>query len=139
MKLKLIKLSIFSVLLSLFVFNLSPVLAENEETLLKGNDGPMETLKDVAAGEQGPYSKTTNENSLTSTIGLIINAALSLLGVIFIVLMILAGYNWMTASGSQEKLQEAKDTIKRAIIGLVIVIGSWAIWNFILENLIEKL
>lgn len=138
MKLKLIKFSILSLFLSLFLFNLSPVLAQNTG-LLQGDNGPMENLQEVAAGNQGPYSNTTNENSLTSIIGIVINTALSLLGVIFIVLMILAGYNWMTASGSQEKVQEAKDTITRAIIGLVIVIGSWAIWNFILENLISNL
>ncbi|MDD2681111.1 MAG: pilin [Patescibacteria group bacterium] len=138
MNLKLIKLSIFSLLLSLFLFNLSPVLAQ-ETSLLKTEQGPMEILQDVAAGDYGPYSSTTNENSLTAVVGLVINTALSLLGVIFIILMVLAGYNWMTASGSQEKVQEAQDTIKRAIIGLVIVIGSWAIWNFILENLIANL
>jgi hypothetical protein len=138
MKSKLLKLSIFSLLLSLFLFNLSPVLAQESNLVDKGENSPIKILQTVA-GEQGPYSKTTNENSLTSTIGLIINTALSLLGVIFIGLMILAGYNWMTASGSQEKVQEAKDTIKRAIIGLIIVIGSWAIWKFILKNLITKL
>ena len=138
MKLKLVKISIFSLFLSLFLFNLSPVLAQ-DAGLLQGENGPMETLQNVATGDYGPYSTATNENSLTSIIGIVINAVLSLLGVIFILLMILAGYNWMTASGSQEKVQEAKDTIKRAIIGLVIVIGSWAIWNFILENLIANL
>jgi amino acid transporter len=139
MKLTLIKFSVFSLFISIFLFNLSPALAQNETGLLKGDKGPMEMMNDVAAGDFGPYSNTTNENSFTSIIGIVINTALSLLGVIFIVLMILAGYNWMTASGSQEKVQEAKDTIKRAIIGLVIVIGSWAMWNFILENLIAKL
>jgi len=138
MKFKLIKISVFSLLLSLFVVNIAPVSAQ-ETNLIKDNGGPMETLQDVAAGDYGPYSNTTNENSLTSIIGVIINAALGLLGIIFIILMIVAGYNWMTASGSQEKVQEAKDTIKRAIIGLVIVIGSWAIWNFILDNLIANL
>jgi ABC-type nickel/cobalt efflux system permease component RcnA len=70
---------------------------------------------------------------------MVVGAALSLLGVIFVVLMVLAGYNWMTASGNEQKVDEAKSTLKRAIIGLVIVLGAWSIWRFILENLIDRL
>ncbi|MBI4812328.1 hypothetical protein HY798_02695 [Candidatus Falkowbacteria bacterium] len=61
-----------------------------------------------------------------------------MLGVIFIILMLYAGYNWMTASGEEEKVTKAKDTIWRAIIGLIITIGSYAIWDFILNNFIKK-
>lgn len=99
---------------------------------------PLTMLNAVATGVTGPYSEA-NVDSLPTILGLVINGALSLLGVIFIILMVLAGYNWMMASGNEQKIEEAKSTIKRAIIGLVIVLGSWAIWNFILINLIERL
>ncbi len=103
-----------------------------------GPANPINMLQNVATGNSGPYG-STDENTLPTILGYIINGALSLLGIIFIVLMVLAGYNWMMASGNEQRVEEAKDTIKRAIIGLVIVLGSWAIWNFILSNIIERL
>lgn len=141
MKIKFTKISAIMMALSLILFNPFPSFAQENAGVLNSNDNnnPLEMLQDVAAGANGPYAANTNENSLMTIVGLVVNAALGLLGVIFIILMVLAGYNWMTASGSEEKVKEAKDTIKRAIIGLIIVIGSWAIWSFILENLISNL
>lgn len=117
-----------------FVFAQTTTGSVNTES----ESNPLKMLDRVATGVTGPYSEVTTD-SLPTILGLVINGALSLLGIIFIVLMVLAGYNWMMASGNEQKIEEAKSTIKRAIIGLVIVLGSWAIWNFILINLIEKL
>ncbi|HPY99415.1 MAG TPA: hypothetical protein PK009_01180, partial [bacterium] len=99
---------------------------------------PLTILENIASGENGPYTKA-DENSLLTIIGLIINGALGLLGVIFIALVILAGYNWMTAAGNEEAVKKAQNTIQHALIGLIIVLSSWAIWNFILVNIIERL
>ena len=66
-------------------------------------------------------------------VGLVIKAFLGLLGVIFIYLIVLAGYNWMTAAGDEQKVEKAKDQIKRAVIGLVIVVSAYAITYFVLQ------
>jgi len=58
-----------------------------------------------------------------------------LLGIIFIILMIYAGYNWMTAQGEEEKVTKAKTTIQRAIIGLIIVVSAYAITAFVFKSL----
>lgn len=65
----------------------------------------------------------------------IIQAALSLLGVIFIGMILFAGYNWMTAMGEKEKVTKAKDTLISATIGLVLIIASFAITKFVLTQL----
>ena len=41
----------------------------------------------------------------------------------------------MTAGGNEDKVKEARTMITRAIIGLIIIVGSWAIWNFVFLNL----
>jgi cytochrome bd-type quinol oxidase subunit 2 len=81
----------------------------------------------------GPASgyKEASDTTFSEIIGTAIRAFLSLLGVIFIGLMIYGGYDWMIASGDEEKVTKAKNIIRRAIIGLLIVIASYAIWNFI--------
>ena len=73
--------------------------------------------------------------SQSTTIGEVVQMAiegfLGLLAVIFVILMILAGYNWMTAGGDEQKVTKAKDTIRRAIIGVIITAGAFAIWQFV--------
>jgi len=64
-----------------------------------------------------------------------IKGFLAVLGIIFIILMLIAGYNWLTASGEEEKVTKAKDMIQRAIIGLFIVIASYAITIFVFKYL----
>ena len=96
----------------------------------------LTTLTSVATGD-GLYDSTTNQLSLSEILGTVVSAAIGLLGVVFICLIIYAGYNWMIARGEEEKLNDAKDTLKRAIIGLIIVVGAYAIWNFIWVYLID--
>lgn len=94
---------------------------------------PLQKLEEVGS-KNGPYAAAT-KYSLAEITGTAVNAFLGLLGVIFIILIILAGYNWMTARGDEEKVTKAKDTITRAIIGLIIVVGAYAIWRFIFIKL----
>ena len=87
-----------------------------------------------------PAEKMQNSAGLSDiTIGTIvatiIRAALGLLGIIFLIIIIFAGYRWMTASGNEESVQKAQDAIKRAIIGLIVVILAYAITAFIFNQL----
>lgn len=65
----------------------------------------------------------------------VIKAALSLLAVIFIVLIILAGFKWMTAQGNEENVKQAQETLKTAIIGLIIVLAAYGITFFVFRYL----
>lgn len=96
---------------------------------------PVKKLEEVA---KDTYDTTASaEDTFPETLGIIVNAFLSLLGIIFIILMLYGGYNWMIARGEEEKVTTAKRTIQSAIIGLIIVVGSYAIWSFIFTYLIE--
>jgi len=75
----------------------------------------------------------------TITVGTIvasvIKAALGLLAVIFIILMIVAGFQLMTAAGNETKVEKALSMIKTAVIGLIIVLSAYAITYFIFTYL----
>lgn len=73
--------------------------------------------------------------SLGQVVAVVIRGFLGLLGVIFIILIVLAGYNWMTAAGDEEKIKKATSTIRSAIIGLLIIIAAYAITYFVFQNL----
>jgi hypothetical protein len=98
-------------------------------------ESPLERLESVAAGENGPY-QTADKTTLATNVGLIVNTAFGLLGALFIILIILAGFNWMTAEGNDEKISKAKDKLKSAIIGLIIILASYSIWKLVAEKLI---
>ncbi len=68
-------------------------------------------------------------------VAMIINVALGLLGLIFLVLLVLGGYQWMTAGGNEKEVEGAQARIKTAIIGLVIVLTAYAITAFVFSRL----
>lgn len=99
------------------------------------------TLKDAF----GDNVKTTAESSgydtaavtLESRIGNYIQIGLSLLGIIFLILMLYAGYEWMISQGDSSKVATAKNTMTTAIIGLVIILGAYAITFFVISRLTD--
>jgi len=106
--------------------------------IVLADNAALEKLQNVGTGESGAYTSVTEQTGLTDFIAVAIQAGLALIGVIFLALMLYAGYNWMIARGEEEKVTKAKDTITRAIIGLIIVVGAYAIYNFIFTNFISK-
>jgi hypothetical protein len=77
----------------------------------------------------------SSTSSVSSIAAIIIETLLGLLGIIFVVLMIYAGVQWMTAEGNEEKVEKAKGTIVRAIIGLAIIIAAYSITYFVFNAL----
>lgn len=72
---------------------------------------------------------------LFQLLGRIINIFLGFLGVIFLGLLLYAGFTWMTAGGDEGKVKTARTTIRNSIIGLVIIASAWAITAFIFNSL----
>jgi heme/copper-type cytochrome/quinol oxidase subunit 2 len=87
-------------------------------------------------------------NEITNTIQLgasdpreivarIINTAMMFLGIIAVVIILLGGFKWMTAAGNEDKVSEAKQLMGAGVIGLVIILASWGIASFVLNQLIN--
>ena len=69
---------------------------------------------------------------LTSTIASLIRVGLGFLGVIAVVIILVGGFKWVTASGEEEKVKKAKKYIYQGLAGLVIVLAAYAIATFAL-------
>lgn len=76
------------------------------------------------------------QQDLPTLIGNFINVFLSILGIIFVVLVVYAGFLYMTASGEDEKVKKAKKLLTQAVIGIVIVVTAYAISSFVIDSLI---
>lgn len=72
-----------------------------------------------------------------STLSSIINYALSFLGMIALLLMLYAGIIWMIARGNEEEINKAREILKGAFIGLVIILSSYALSYFVFTNLVS--
>ncbi len=72
---------------------------------------------------------------LRTTIGKIINVSLSFLGVVAVGIILFGGFMYMTAGGSDEKVGTAKKIMINGVIGLVLILASFAIARFILSAL----
>ncbi len=91
----------------------------------------FDKLKAAGKSYAGSTSGVGAGTQLASIISGIIGAALSLLGVIFLVLIVYSGYVYLTAGGDESKVEKAKHTITRSIIGLAIVLCAFAISVFV--------
>ena len=68
-------------------------------------------------------------------IGSIISSFLAILGSIFLILTLYAGFLWMTAAGSPDKVAKAKKLMTQAVIGLLIMLSSYSITRFTVNQL----
>ncbi len=121
----------FFALVLIIVFLTLPFFVFGQQTPTEGSQNPMSLLERVASGDYGPYSSETDSNTVMNTVGLIINIVLGLLSLVFLSLTIYSGIRWMTARGSEEEVTKAKSILTHSIIGLIIVISSWGIWELI--------
>ena len=60
-----------------------------------------------------------------------LNIAYSLVGAIAVIVVIYAGYQYMTSNGDSGKAQTAMKTILFAVIGIVVVASAFVITNFV--------
>ena len=101
----------------------------------------------IGSGDPFAYARTQNDNiageaqvggtntELSTIIGNIINIALSFLGILLLIYLVYAGFLYMTAQGESKNISKAQDMIRDAIIGLIIIVSSFAISNFVLNAL----
>ncbi len=71
---------------------------------------------------------------LEATVINIVQWALGFLGLVAVIMILLGGFQWMTAGGNEEKVASAKKIISAAVIGLIIVLLAWAIVIFVVSQ-----
>lgn len=62
-----------------------------------------------------------------------INGAILLAALAVLLYLILGGFQWLTSGGDKGKTEGARNKITSALIGLLIVVASWAIYQLVLR------
>lgn len=75
------------------------------------------------------------DKNISQLVGTLIRAVLGLVGTVFFVLMVYAGFMWMTSGGNSDRAGKARTLIIQAILGLIVIVLAWAITNFVISAL----
>lgn len=90
-------------------------------------------------GAAGDIPKASELGLGTTTLSELIKRLISLilgfLGVIAVLIILWAGFIWMTAGGETDKVDKAKKMIYAGITGLIIIFAAYAISSFVFTNL----
>ncbi|MDZ4221355.1 MAG: pilin [Patescibacteria group bacterium] len=78
----------------------------------------------------------SHDAGLYTKISAIINILLGFIGVVALVYILYAGFRWITASGNEDQVTEARNNIRNAVIGLVVVFLAFVITNYVITALI---
>jgi amino acid transporter len=117
-------ISVFFSFFALFlILGACPVKADS--SLLESQTG----INDIRAayGDQ--------DRDIRETIAKVINVALQFIGVIFLALLVYAGFKYMTAAGNEEEAKKAIALIRQAVIGLIIILMAWGITRYFIHQL----
>jgi len=91
--------------------------------------GQQLEVGDILSDDFGD-STGLGQASIDESIGRLIKACLALLGVVAVVIVLLAGFKWMTAAGNEDVVGESKKMLISAVIGLAIIVSAWLITEF---------
>lgn len=105
----------------------SPAAAQGGNFGLEGAIGAIDSKNRPAT-----FANQQGKTDIPVLIGRVISIALSLVGTLFLILMIYAGFLWMLARGDSKTVDKAKDILRSAVIGLIIVAGAYAFTTFVL-------
>jgi hypothetical protein len=113
----------YKYLISIFLLLPFSVLAQNVD--------PLGSLNTAASGT----GLVTNKKPVEIIVQ-IINIILTFVGSIFMILIIWAGFKWMTSAGNTDAIKKSRETIINAVIGLAVILASYVIVNFVIRNLV---
>jgi len=101
----------------------------------RAGDVMLNRLSNVANHVGFSTVDTTNraaaQRAAGNLIGDVIAAVLSFVGVVFILLIIYAGYMWMTAAGNEEQVKKAQKIIRASVVGILVIALAYAVTAFV--------
>jgi len=86
----------------------------------------------IAAGISELADVDSPDAGLGAMAGKAINIIFGVIGVVFVTIILIGGYLWMSATGNEESIKKAKIFILNGIFGLMVIFISYALVALIL-------
>jgi hypothetical protein len=116
---------LFIIVVFILFFNVNVAFGIGEECI------PVTNSMDLEIPLAGKVSVDNLGDYLTN----IYNYLIYLSGIFAVIMIIIAGFQWVMAGGNESKISGAKERIKNAIIGLILVSSCYLILNIINPDL----
>lgn len=126
----------FLFVLSLLLVN-SAVFAQEGGSAQTQSVNALDFLKTTAGSDGAGYNTgfvtgdVAPQFAIAMLVGTYVFYFVSFLGIIFLVLIIYAGWLWLTAGGNDEQITKAKALMKNAVIGFVVVLAADLTWELL--------
>lgn len=118
-----------------FFLAASPAAADCPTASGSGVLAPFFQVTKCAGLNTGDDDITQAQGLLPQTLGLAVNALFALAGLVFVILIIYAGFLWMTARGNSKQVEDAEHLIRNSIIGIIVTFAAFSISWFVLLSL----
>ena len=57
------------------------------------------------------------------------------LGIVAVVIVLISGFQWMTAGGDEDAVKKAQTRLVQGVIGLVLILSTWSIAYYVVNTL----
>jgi hypothetical protein len=114
-------------------FNLFGSNCKGDGTVQGGNSG----ASPVCTSSNGAQGDDNHHNVVLRTINDAANIIAVLAGVLAVIMIIVAGFSYVTAGGNAEQTKGARGRIIYASVGLVIIAMAWTITRFITDKILS--
>jgi hypothetical protein len=71
-------------------------------------------------------------NNPVQIVTALINIVLTFLGLLAIIIVLIAGFRWMTAGGDTAKVESAKKWLVNGLVGMVLIFAAWGITKWVM-------
>ncbi|HVS78845.1 MAG TPA: pilin [Candidatus Saccharimonadales bacterium] len=132
---KIKKLLTVTTVLIAFSFGLAPALSLAAVDCSQSNLSTQQAIQcgtNSAAGSTQDTSQASK--NVDDTIATVINLLSIFVGIVAVIMIVIAGFRYVTSGGKQDSVSGAKNTILYAVIGLIIVALAQIIVQFVLNN-----
>ncbi len=90
----------------------------------------------TSVGAAGSSAGLAAASDLPTIVGRVIGILLGVLGLVFVVLVVYAGFLYLTAQGEETNVKKAKKMLSQSVIGLVLIVSAYAITNVVIDSLL---
>ncbi|MDP2736339.1 MAG: hypothetical protein Q8O59_00975 [bacterium] len=130
-----LKYSLSVIFLSMFLVFV-PVTADFTPVNQAKAESWLDTVNQGGLNDVGKAYSTNAPRDIRMIIVDIIKIVLGFLGIIATVIILYAGFKWMTSAGNEENVTSAKKMLVAGVIGLVIILSAYAIATFTISYLV---
>ncbi len=127
-RLVLIALTALTLVVGNLAMHTSPVLADAKSDICSG-------VGAVSGGNGCANPK--GSPTVNSVINSVINIISAFVGVLAVIMIVFAGFRYVTAAGDSGKISSAKNTLIYAIVGLVVAGMAQIIVRYVVTNVIQ--